>query len=633
MKRACSTFLLVGLMSASAAFAQSNLTITPTQPQAGQEVKFSYLPGGSLEGIVKAPTAYVLKLGSGSPELQDIPLKKVKDAYTGSVKTDTSNAVLAFGFQADNKIDNNADSGYIVQLYNGEQVKKGAYSGSGDIVTRYGERRFEIKPDAAKAMAFYQKEMELFPEQKDKLMPTYLSVLIKTDKEKGAQAVQAEIEKSLKAGLTTEADYNRIAYLYNLAKLPQQQLFFSKLGKEKFTSNTPSLQEFYDRYQAEKEPAEKETVLNELNAAAAKDSNTQNYKSLIDAITTGVFNAYVKNKDWEGFKKFAAKVTDMPIKMRGYNSAAWKMQEDSSNISLAEQLSKQAVDYARAEYKNPKEARPKMLLADEWKQQREGTYGSYADTYAMALYRAGKYKQGLEYAKEASQTIGKGLDPDQNNTYALLAEKALPVKTYRPQLEKFVRDGKASNDIKEILKRTYIAEKKSDAGYNDYMAQLEKGAKLKMIEDLKKGVLNNPTPQFALNNLSGTNVNINDLKGKVVIVDFWATWCGPCKASFPAMQKMVNKYKDDPNVKFLFVNTWENADDKQKTVQEFITKTKYNFDVLMDNDSKVVAQFGVSGIPTKFVIGRDGNIKFKSVGFEGDEKLMDELEAMIEIAN
>jgi thiol-disulfide isomerase/thioredoxin len=134
--------------------------------------------------------------------------------------------------------------------------------------------------------------------------------------------------------------------------------------------------------------------------------------------------------------------------------------------------------------------------------------------------------------------------------------------------------------------------------------------------------------------LDGKNINVEDLKGKVVVVDFWATWCGPCKASFPAMQKMVNKYKEDPNIKFVFIDTWEKGENKKKEAADFITTNKYSFHVLLDNEDKVVAQFKVDGIPTKFVIDKNGNIRFKAVGFDGsDDKLVDELTAMIELAS
>jgi thiol-disulfide isomerase/thioredoxin len=156
---------------------------------------------------------------------------------------------------------------------------------------------------------------------------------------------------------------------------------------------------------------------------------------------------------------------------------------------------------------------------------------------------------------------------------------------------------------------------------------------LKMLEDLKKSMINETSPTFTLTDLQGTKINVADLKGKVVVVDFWATWCGPCKASFPGMQKMVNKFKKNENVKFVFINTWEKGDEKEKIASEFITSNKYTFQVLMDKDNKVVEQFKVDGIPTKFVIDKAGNIRFKSVGFDGsDDKLISELSAMIEMA-
>jgi thiol-disulfide isomerase/thioredoxin len=89
---------------------------------------------------------------------------------------------------------------------------------------------------------------------------------------------------------------------------------------------------------------------------------------------------------------------------------------------------------------------------------------------------------------------------------------------------------------------------------------------------LAKELISQPAPAFSLVDLEGNKVSLAELKGKVVILDFWATWCAPCKKSFPAMQKALDKYKADPNVRFLFIDTWERIPEPKKAVQPLLQK-------------------------------------------------------------
>ncbi len=152
-----------------------------------------------------------------------------------------------------------------------------------------------------------------------------------------------------------------------------------------------------------------------------------------------------------------------------------------------------------------------------------------------------------------------------------------------------------------------------------------------MARRVQQEFLNLPGIDGTFTRLDGTPVKISDWKGKVVIIDYWATWCGPCRQSFPSLQKLYERYKDDPNVLIAVVNVWERTDDRVKTVKDFMSKnTSLTFPMFMDKDDSVVRKFGVTGIPTKFYLGKDGRIQFKEVGLHPEEQFLEEATTRIE---
>ena len=167
------------------------------------------------------------------------------------------------------------------------------------------------------------------------------------------------------------------------------------------------------------------------------------------------------------------------------------------------------------------------------------------------------------------------------------------------------------------------------------MADIAKEIKIKSMAEMSKSMISKPAPDFVLRDLNGKTVSLSSLKGKLVVLDFWATWCVPCKKSFPAMLRAQKKF---PNVRFLFIDTWEHGD-AIAAVKSYIKESKYPFEILMDlrdpqtGDCDVVKRYEVTGIPTKFIIDKEGNIRFKVTGMkDGEDAAVDEISAMIELA-
>jgi thiol-disulfide isomerase/thioredoxin len=105
-----------------------------------------------------------------------------------------------------------------------------------------------------------------------------------------------------------------------------------------------------------------------------------------------------------------------------------------------------------------------------------------------------------------------------------------------------------------------------------------------------------------------------ELAGKVVLVDFWASWCGPCKASFPAMEQLLERYGKDG-----FVIVAVNLDEKHSAMEEFLKKNPVKFAVVRDAEKKLVAQVNINSMPTSFLLARDGKIAVVHNGFHGEE--------------
>jgi len=128
---------------------------------------------------------------------------------------------------------------------------------------------------------------------------------------------------------------------------------------------------------------------------------------------------------------------------------------------------------------------------------------------------------------------------------------------------------------------------------------------------------------------TGEEIKLSDFKGKTVLLNFFATWCGPCRAETPGFVKVYEEYKGK-DVVFLSVNTGERGGDPHALVKAFVERYGVQWPVVMDEPTAGVAnQYGVSGIPTNIVIDKDGIVKFYKVGGIHERELTRQLDRVL----
>lgn len=144
--------------------------------------------------------------------------------------------------------------------------------------------------------------------------------------------------------------------------------------------------------------------------------------------------------------------------------------------------------------------------------------------------------------------------------------------------------------------------------------------------DTEKALVGKSAPAFQLTSIEGKTVSLADLKGQVVVLDFWASWCPPCVESLPHMGKLYEQKRDD-GVKIFAINL---AEDKA-AIEGFLKSKKVDIPVLMDTDGSVAMKYNATSIPQTVVIGKDGTVKSVSLGF--GKGTLEKVRKAIESAN
>lgn len=143
-----------------------------------------------------------------------------------------------------------------------------------------------------------------------------------------------------------------------------------------------------------------------------------------------------------------------------------------------------------------------------------------------------------------------------------------------------------------------------------------------VVKEVKKDF--KKAPDFTLSNTDGKQVKLSEFRGKIVILNFWATWCPPCREEIPGFVKLQKEYKDDLVILGISLDTGSKND-----VIPFMKKFKMNYPVLFGTD-EVVRDYGnIQSIPTSFIVDQKGNIVNSFIGFRKESVFKAEIEKLL----
>lgn len=591
------------------------------------------------------------------PKAIDVPIIRAGENWMGEIKAIPENAtsfVVVFMDTLGRK-DNNEGLGYWQPIYKEGAIKPGALAGVGDLL--YGnwytkESPFHIGQNLDSANKFFRRDFSKNPHVKRTYMRQYLQSLKLTTEEEEA-SFKNELTLFSKQPNLSEAEllvlmnnYSRLNDTTN-ARICESKIF-NDFPEGSWTIQSQSLRlliEIGSSKNLEKQKKLykefKEKYLREFPDEFTNRVMRNRAARMLSYMVTAIAN--------EGkIDLWMDEVNKLPREFRcyAYQEAVWELLgtngrgERVNSHKQTGSLESTLIDYPIDLFTGKSELariisskliatwqesmidprtwnEPPILTDQEVKNYRQARLAEFLALLGESYLNLNRVDEAVNELSKAVWLNGYS-EPSINEIYIKSLMKNADYEKAQIQIEKIILLEKSTPAINSLDKR--ISDRTGRPESQDSWKQ-----------KLKESLINENAPHFSFYDKQGKKQSITIGKGKIIVIDFWASWCPPCMVALKAMDQVIDKYKTNSSVLFLLVNEDQDKAKATKVIEQQNNKLPFVFDF----NKEIVRKLGVTGLPTQIIIDRQGKIRFRRSGIStfNTEQTTLEIEAMLELLN
>jgi thiol-disulfide isomerase/thioredoxin len=599
-----------------------SVTINPEKIKRGDTVTISYDPTVSYAKITPdAPSVTIVFTYSTFYDLPwKMPMVKKGKIWTASFVAGRFATFAAFYLQNGDQIEKPAaDQHYVLRVYDGEKRVKSSFLHESYSLSAQMPKSADLQ---AKKLALLGEELKNNPDNYEAKVAQLNTMMNMAKKPDEKQKFRAQARKIIAAKFeenpTLPGNVNLVTMGYLMIGEKSRLDSVRKVVMQRFPDADISKDLRAAIIAKEQDTAAK---IAKLEAMLKKSDKLGEEGS--EGIHKMLFDHYASVKDSSRALFHASKLN---VKVNPYTPLALK--DIAARLTENKIAPSAAIDYANRSLK----------ISGNWPVGIIRYFPEFG--YIPSYIPDSTRKQAVSEARSALLSI-KALNYFQLHkidSARLLADQAVKLSDGREGLINSAEVSAALNEnlkafdilwkllvknptdsmVMESAKNNFLKYGQSEADFRSKVAELEALKIAQLTAKTRLLMMNKPGPELSgLVDLEGRPVTAEMMKGKIVVVDFWATWCVPCMQEMPYFHKVFEKYRNNKDVMFMVVNSGSNnnIEDAKKWAQQ---NPQYQFPIYFNNDKDIGEKVGFTVIPTIAVIDQQGKMQFRTIGFEGE---------------